>query len=286
MTAITFVGLGAIGLPMASRICDAGYEVAGVDPLPASRDRAAGTGIIVHGHISHAPKNKTVVVMVATPAQLQTLVDDALPLGVAGSTWIVMSTVGPESIREQGARLVAAGAKVVDSPVTGGVARAKTGELNLFTAGDEQIVDSIRAVLAPLGRVNLVGRSLGEGQAIKVINQHLCSVHIVAAAEALTLAERLGLDREQVLRLVETGAAGSWMLSDRGPRMLLGPECEVTSTIGIFVKDSGMVVDAGRAVGAQIPLVEIANQRYLAAVELGLGQSDDSQVVQTYRNQG
>lgn len=286
MTAITFVGLGAIGFPMASRISEAGHQVAGVDPLPASRERAAGIGIDAYEHLSQAPQNKTVVVMVATPAQLKTLVDDALTIGVAGSTWVVMSTVGPDSIREQGARLVAAGANVVDSPVTGGVARARTGELNLFAAGDEQVVEGVRAVLEPLGRINLVGSGLGEGQAIKVINQHLCSVHIVAAAEALSLAERLGLDREQVLRLVEAGAAGSWMLSDRGPRMLLGPDCEVTSTIGIFVKDSGMVVDAGHAVGAQIPLVEIANQRYLAAVELGLGQRDDSQVVQTYRNQG
>ncbi len=115
-----------------------------------------------------------------------------------------------------------------------------------------------------------------------MVNQHLCSVHIVAAAEALNLAKTLGLDPGTVLGLVERGAAGSWMLSDRGPRMLAGTDVEVTSTIGIFVKDSSLVFDAARTAGASTPLLDIARDRYQQAADAGLAMRDDSRVIETY----
>jgi 3-hydroxyisobutyrate dehydrogenase len=276
-TSVVFVGVGAIGLPMAARLVAAGIPTTGVDPFPAAAERAAAAGVPVVASLAEAPRPEVVVVMVATPDQLATLVDSVEDAG--GQTWIVMSTVGPDSVREQGARLQGLGATVLDVPVTGGVARARTGELTLFAAGD---VEPVRHVLAPLGTIREVGTALGEGQAIKVVNQHLCSVHIVAAAEALALAKTLGLDPAQVLPLVESGAAGSWMLSDRGPRMLQGTDVEVTSTIGIFVKDSGLVADAARAAGAATPLLDLARDRYLAAADAGLAARDDSRVIETY----
>jgi len=115
-----------------------------------------------------------------------------------------------------------------------------------------------------------------------VVNQHLCSVHLAAAAEALSLAQSLGLDPANVLALVEKGAAGSWMLSDRGPRMLEGTEVQVTSTINIFVKDSRLVANAGASCGAQLPLLEIAHARFCQAAEIGLGLRDDSRVIETW----
>lgn len=129
--------------------------------------------------------------------------------------------------------------------MTGGVARAKTGALVIFAAGAPDDVAAARPVLEALGTVHVTGGNLGDGQSIKVVNQHLCSVHIVAAAEALSLARSLSLDPAAVFGLVEKGAAGSWMLSDRGPRMLAGTDVEVTSAINIFVKDSGLVAAAG-----------------------------------------
>jgi 3-hydroxyisobutyrate dehydrogenase/putative dehydrogenase len=137
-------------------------------------------------------------------------------------------------------------------------------------------------VLDPIGNVREVGGDVGAGQAIKVVNQHLCATHIVAAAEALALAGALGLDQRQVLSLVEQGAAGSFMLSDRGPRMLAGTAVEVASAIGIFVKDSGLVADAARSVSAHIPLLEVARARYELAAEAGLAARDDSRVIETY----
>ena len=279
---VVFVGIGAIGLPMASQLVAAGYPVIGVDPVPAARERARAVNLPAVARFAEAPRAEFVVVMVATGAQLDDLVTEALNTDVAGQRWIIMSTVGPESVREQAARLTAVGASVLDVPVTGGVARARTGELTLFASGATADIEAARPVLERFGTVHTVGDAIGDGQAIKLVNQHLCSIHIVAAAEALALAAALGLDQQKVLSLVEQGAAGSWMLSDRGPRMLQGRDVEVTSTINIFVKDSGLVYAAARAAGAQTPLLDVAKARFEQAAAAGLATRDDSRVIETY----
>ncbi|ROR65748.1 NAD(P)-dependent oxidoreductase [Agrococcus jenensis] len=282
---VVFVGLGAIGTPMSQRIAAAGFAVTGVDPFEAARERSAAAGIPAVASIAEAPADGDVVVMVATPDQLDELVAQATSAGVAaGRTWVVMSTVGPDAVRRAGEQLTAAGARVVDAPVTGGVARATTGELIIFASGAEQDLAATADLLRPLGTARIVGTDLGQGQAIKVVNQHLCSVHIVAAAEALALGAALGLDKADVLDLVGGGAAGSWMLSDRGPRMLQGADAEVTSTIGIFVKDSGLVADAAAGVGAEVPVLAAARERYLLAASAGLERRDDSSVIETYQH--
>ncbi|MCH1881434.1 NAD(P)-dependent oxidoreductase [Agrococcus sp. ARC_14] len=283
---VTFIGLGAIGTPMSQRIAAAGFAVTGVDPFEAARERAAEAGIAAVASIAQAPADGTVVVMVATPDQLDALVDEASAASVvAGRTWLIMSTVGPDAVRRAGERLTSQGATVVDAPVTGGVARAATGELIIFASGAQADLEGVAEVLAPLGAVRTVGAELGQGQAIKVVNQHLCSVHIVAAAEALALGESLGLDKADVLDLVGGGAAGSWMLADRGPRMLLGTDAPVTSTVGIFVKDSGLVADAAASVGADVPVLAAARERYLLAAAAGLERRDDSRVIETYQHE-
>ncbi|WP_150307728.1 NAD(P)-dependent oxidoreductase [Planctomonas psychrotolerans] len=283
LISLTFVGVGAIGLPMATLLSRAGHAVTGVDPFPAARERAAEAGFDAVASFSDASASDTVVVMVATPDQLSALVTEALTTdAVSGTTWILMSTVGPAAVRTEADRLGNAGATVIDAPVTGGVARAVTGDLVIFASGADADLDSVQPLLEVLGTVRRVGAAVGDGQAIKVVNQHLCSVHIVAAAEALWLAESLGLDRSAVLDLVSGGAAGSWMLSDRGPRMLLGTDAPVTSSVNIFVKDSGLVADAAESSGASVPLLEVARDRFTSAAERGLGLRDDSRVIETY----
>lgn len=278
---VTFVGIGAIGLPMALRVQKAGHDVTGVDLSSHAQDIAHASGLDAAGQFDAAPAAEVVIAMVATPAQLAALID-GVGDAVAGQRWVIMSTVGPASVREQGERLRKAGARVVDAPVTGGVARAKTGELVIFAAGDKDDISALRPVLEAMGSVRITGNNLGDGQSIKVVNQHLCSVHIVAAAEALSLARSLGLEPATVLELIEKGAAGSWMLSDRGPRMLAGTDVSVTSAINIFVKDSDLVADAAESCGADVPLLAVANARYHRAADAGLGARDDSRVIETW----
>lgn len=278
---VVFVGVGAIGLPMAKQIQLAGHSVTGVDLAESSIARAAEQNIHVVKSINSVTDAQIVVVMVATPEQLKQLISEAGDYP-AGQTWVIMSTVGPDAVRLASRALNHAGAKVIDAPVTGGTARAATGELVIFASGDARDIEAASPVLQAMGNVRFVGQNIGDGQAIKVINQHLCSVHIVAAAEALNLASQLGLDPKEVLPFIEKGAAGSWMLSDRGPRMLKGTDVEVTSTINIFVKDSGLVSTAAQSCNAQVPMLEIARQRYLSAFNAGLGLKDDSRVIETW----
>jgi 3-hydroxyisobutyrate dehydrogenase-like beta-hydroxyacid dehydrogenase len=282
MTEVTFIGIGAIGLPMALRLAECGHRVTAVDPFDAARTRASGAGMSAVPTLADAPRTPIVIVMVATGAQLKDLIErggDA----VDGRLWVVMSTVGPDAIAAASDRLAARGCRVVDAPVTGGAVRAKTGDLVIFASGDADAVVEASVPLSDLGTVRTVGEKPGDGQAVKVINQHLCAVHIVAAAEALNLAGSLGLDPAAVLDLVSGGAGGSWMLSDRGPRMLLDSDAPVMSQVDIFVKDSGLVADAAAASNAEVPLLEVARQRYLAAQGAGLGRRDDSRVIETYR---
>ncbi len=126
-----------------------------------------------------------------------------------------------------------------------------------------------------------VGTRPGQGAVVKSINQLLCGVHIAAAAEALALATKVGVDPAIMLDIVCGSAASSWMLHDRGPRMLESDPA-VTSTIDIFVKDLGIVMDAGREAKAALPLAALALQSFLAAAGQGRGMSDDSQVIHVY----
>ena len=131
-----------------------------------------------------------------------------------------------------------------------------------------------------------VGDAPGDGQAMKTVNQLLCGVHIAAAGEALALARALGLDAEVALKALMSGAASSFMLGDRGPRMLQVydeddglHDVEVRSSLNIFVKDMGIVSSAAKGAGLSTPVAAAAEQLYLQGAARGLGDRDDSSVI-------
>ncbi|MCK9869317.1 NAD(P)-dependent oxidoreductase [Nocardiopsis dassonvillei] len=286
-TAVMFVGVGAIGLPMALQVAAAGHTVVGVDPSPHRREQARGQGLRTQPDTAGIGEADVVIVMVATPDQLRAAVTapgGALEAMRADAVLVVMSTVGPGPVREVADRARERGVRLLDVPVTGGVAGARRAALTLFASGDPEALRRCGPVLEAMGTVRDCGDQPGRGQSYKVVNQLLCSVHIAAAAESLALAERLGLDPADVLEAVSGGAGGSWMLGDRGPRMLPDGPDEITSTIGIFVKDSGLVADTAEAAGFRAPLLLAARDAYTRAAEAGLLDHDDSQVIRVYRD--
>jgi 3-hydroxyisobutyrate dehydrogenase len=152
-----------------------------------------------------------------------------------------------------------------------------------MAAGAAADFEAVRPVFAALGeRVFHVGETVGQGAVVKTINQLLCGVHIAVAAEAFALAERLGVDGAVLLEIMGGSAASSWMLRDRGPRMLEA-EPKVASAVDIFVKDLGIVMQAGRDAKAALPIAALAHQMFLAASGAGHGAADDSQVIRGYR---
>ena len=129
----------------------------------------------------------------------------------------------------------------------------------------------------------MIGSHPGDGQKVKLVNQMLCGVHIAVAAEALAFAEALGLDARSTREVLRGGAAASFMLDDRGARMVEGAYDDVKSALDIFVKDMGLVTGAARAAAYRAPLASAAEQLFLAGRRAGLGRLDDSAVIEVLR---
>jgi 3-hydroxyisobutyrate dehydrogenase len=225
------------------------------------------------------------VLMVATPDQVDGVLfgdDPAASALAAGATVVVMATVGPGPVQRWADRLAQQHVELVDAPVSGGAARAGQGDLLIMVGGAAQAVDRVRQLLDAMARsAPHVGNAPGDGQKVKLVNQLLCGVHI-AAAEALALAEAMHLDPAATWEVLRGGAAASFMLDDRGARMVHGTDV-VKSALDIFVKDMGLVTDAAQASSYPAPLASAAEQLYLAGRHAGLGRHDDSTVIEVFR---
>ncbi|MFB9569643.1 NAD(P)-dependent oxidoreductase, partial [Saccharopolyspora hordei] len=197
-----------------------------------------------------------------------------------GAAVVLTSTVGPQAARDTAARLPHH--RLVDAPVSGGPTRAGAGDLLIVVGADDEALEIARPVLDRLSSTcTVIGPRPGDGQALKAINQLLAGVHIAAAAEAVALARGIGLDPALVVETLSRGAASSFMLSDRGPRMVeaYGDGAEVRSRLDIFVKDMGIVGELARETGVPTPLAAAAHQLYLLGERAGLAAEDDSAVV-------
>ncbi|GGF42214.1 oxidoreductase [Aliidongia dinghuensis] len=286
---IGFVGLGAMGLPMAKNLVARGFAVRGYDIRPEARGALAAAGGIAAGSPSSAFDGAdAAVLMVVDAAQAESVLFEtgALSALAPGAVVVLMATAPPERVARIAERVAAAGYGFVDAPVSGGVVGAAAGTLTIMAAGEAGPIARVRAVLDTLGtKAVTVGRTPGQGATAKAVNQLLCGVHLAVAAEALSLAERLGLDMDQMLDIVSGSAASSWMLKDRGPRML-ETEPRVTSAVDIFVKDLGIVLETGRDAKAALPMAALAHQLFLSVSGRGFGALDDSQVIRAYRALG
>lgn len=287
MTQVGWIGLGAMGRPMAARLLDAGHQVSAYDIDPAAVGKLGERAKAAASAAEAATAADVLALMVATPAQ----VEDALfgDQGAAtalseGAVVLVMATVGPAAVESLAARLAEQGVDVVDAPVSGGVARATTGDLLMMVGGPEAALATVRPLLEAMStRAPVVGAAPGDGQKVKLVNQLLCGVHIAAAAEGLAYAEALGLDAEACWEVVRHGAAASFMLDDRGDRMVHGAGDEVRSALDIFVKDMGLVLAAARASVYPAPLAAAAEQLYLTGLRAGLSGCDDSRLIEVLR---
>ena len=287
MSRVGWIGLGAMGLPMAGNVARAGHDVTAYDIDPGRAASLADDGVKPASSISQAATGAEVLVlMVATPAQVDGVLfgeDPATSSLDPGAVVMIMATVGPAAVQRWVERLGQQQVEMVDAPVSGGVRRAAEGDLLVMVGGTDSAVQRVQPVLdAMAGHAPVVGPAPGDGQKVKLVNQLLCGVHIAAAAEALAYAEALGLDAAATWQVIREGAAASFMLNDRGERMVQ-PSDEVKSALDIFVKDMGLVLDAGRATSFPSPLASAAEQLFLAGHRAGLGRRDDSSVIEVLR---
>ena len=284
---IGFAGLGAMGRPMAKRLLGGPHPVTVYDPVAARREELAEAGAAAADVPADVGRDADVLfVMVVDEAQCRDLLlgPDGAAQGLAPDALVVlMSTVGPDAVRRLATDLAEVGVGLVDAPVSGGVARAASGELLVLASGEPEALDRVRPLLDLMGsRVVVCGASAGDGQSVKLVNQLLCGVHIAAAGEALAYAQALGLDPAVVHETIRHGAAGSFMLDDRGPRMVTHDFAPPKSALDIFVKDLGLVTSAAAAQRFPATLATAANHLFLMGAALGYGQEDDSGILRVF----
>jgi len=290
MLRVGWIGLGAIGAPMAACVARTGHETTAFDIDRRRAGQLAGAGVSPAATITQVATGVDVLVlMVATSDQAEDVLFGEDPASAAlkpGAIVVVMATVGPEPVERWAERLAARDVELVDAPVSGGVARASAGDLLIMVGGHDHAVQRIQPLLRAMARAApVVGSHPGDGQKVKLVNQMLCGVHIAVAAEALAFAEAMGLDARPTWEVIRDGAAASFMLDDRGARMVEGSDCEVKSALDIFVKDMGLVVDAARLNGYTAPLASATEQLYLAGRRAGLGRRDDSSLIEVLRGE-
>lgn len=286
-TTIAVLGLGAMGLPMSVTLAAAMPTVA-YDPSADRRAAALRAGVTVLDTARGAVENASVVVLAVRDAAeiKQSLFDEKLgvvPFLSPGSAVVVTSTVGIYPVLEIASDLSSFGIELVDAPVSGGPVRAGAGDLLVMVGATQAGWDIAASVLGVIGStITRVSDAPGGGQALKTVNQLLCGIHIAAAAEALALTKALGLNIDETLDALGVGSARSFMLEDRGRRMaqlMDGAEPDLLSTVGIFVKDLGIVADAAKKSNLRIPVAAAAEKLFRRAASMGLEKRDDSAVI-------
>jgi 3-hydroxyisobutyrate dehydrogenase len=283
---VGFIGLGAMGRGAAANLLAKGFEVVGCDVREDALDWLRAQGGSPAGSLAEmASQVQIVVCFVVNSKQTEAVLFGGgglvgqLP---AGALFIACSTMEPDYVRALEDRLAQHSIAFLDAPVTGGAVGAERGMLTIMGAGARNAFDRARPVLQAFGaKVHYLGPA-GSGAQMKVLNQLLCGVHLAAAGEALAFAKREGLPLDLTLEILCSGAAGSWMLADRGPRMIASEFDKITSAVDIFVKDMSLVLDSTRQSRFPAALAHAAYLAFLSTTARGLGGQDDSAVMTHY----
>lgn len=283
---IGVIGLGAMGKGTALALHERGLDVVGCDITEQARQAFAAGGGRSVALPSHLADCHVVVVLVVNAHQVESVLfgEQGVARHLApGSLVIQCATVAPAFARELGARLGGLGLSMLDAPVSGGAAKARSGELSVMASGDHGAFEKAEPVLEAMATtVYRLGESAGVGSSMKLVNQLLAGVHIATAAEAMALGIRLGLDPETVYEVITHSAGNSWMFENRVPHILKGDYTPL-SAVDIFVKDLNLVHETGRDLALPTPVASSALQQFTAAKGAGFGRDDDAAVIKVYQ---
>lgn len=274
---IAFIGLGAMGEPMARRLIEAGYPLTVHNRSDRAAERLALLGANKSATARQAAADAEIVITIlpdGPDVQRVAHAEQGLLRGLSPqTTWIEMSTIAPATARALAADAGARGARFIDAPVSGGTAGAKDGTLAIMVGGEERDLARVRPVLDHLGsQITLVG-AIGAGQIAKAANQLIVGGTIGLVAEAFALAQALGVDAHRVREAVAGGFAGSRVLDVHGARMLDGT-FEPGFRARLQRKDLSIVADSAHAAGLHLPLAGAALELFERACDAGNGELD------------
>lgn len=287
MKAIGIIGAGAMGAGMACSLQRAGFGVHVRDVDPARERLARERGQTVHGDAaSIGAACDALFVVVVDAAQIRDVLHG--PRGLLQALRprhlvLVCSTIAPDDAACIAASIETTGAAALDAPISGGPARAEQGSLSIMLAGPPPALELARPLVdAIAARSFVIGERPGDASKAKLANNLLAGIHLAAAAEAVALAERLGLDARQFAELVQASSGQSWMFDDRIPRALDG-DFEPRAQLRVLLKDLTLVGEAAAAAGVSLPLGAAARERLDAACAEGRAALDDAAMLMHYR---
>ena len=280
------IGLGAMGMGTATSLVKQGLAVTGCDISAEARETfvaAGGKSVTTPAELAHC---QVVLVVVVNGLQVeQVLFGEQGVVGqlAQGSLIVQCATVAPSQAKQLGERLAAQRLMMLDAPISGGAAKAKSGELSVMASGAPAAFSDAQPVLdAMAAKVYRLGDAPGVGSSMKLVNQLLAGVHIATAAEAMALGIRMGLDPEVIFDVITHSAGNSWMFENRVPHILSGDYTPL-SAVDIFVKDLNIVHQTGRELALSTPIAASALQQFTAASGAGFGREDDSAVIKVYQ---
>ena len=279
---ICVIGLGSMGLGIAGSLLRGGFAVVGCDVTRAARAAFADLGGTVADDPATAARGCDVAIsVVVNAAQTDAVLfgpQGAAPALARGAVILSCATMAPDAARDFAARAQALGLGYLDAPISGGAARAATGEMTIMASGPPATFDRVRPVLECIAaKVYELGDVAGIGAAFKIVNQLLAGVHIAAACEAVTFAKAMGLDIARVYEVITASAGNSWMFENRVPHILDG-DYSPRSAVDIFTKDLGIVTDIGRGLKFPTPVASMALQMFVMTAAAGMGRDDDASV--------
>ncbi|WP_445145463.1 NAD(P)-dependent oxidoreductase [Dyella sp. Tek66A03] len=278
-----FIGLGAMGTPMAGHLKARGLLHAVASRTQANADAVAkALGVIAPPLAELAAQCDVIALCVTADADVLGTIDALAPHLKPGAIVVDHSTVAPDTAKQAAARLAAVGARFLDAPVSGGVEGAKNGKLSVMVGGDADVLERARPVLEAYAlRITHLG-AVGAGQATKAVNQVLVAGIAQGVCEGLALAEALGLDPERLLPTLGAGAAGNWFLEKRGATMLRN-EFSVGFKLGLLHKDLGIVQRIAEGAGTSRNVIERSLADYAELMSQGYGDDDISALIRLKR---
>ncbi|ROZ64461.1 L-threonate dehydrogenase [Ramlibacter sp. WS9] len=280
------IGLGAMGAGMAGSLRRAGLPVRVFDVRSEAAQKFAAEGGTACGTAAELAQQCDVVIsVVVNAAQTEDLLFGAGGVAEAmkpGAVFVMCSTVDPAWSAALEGRLAERGLLYLDAPISGGAAKAAAGQITMMTSGRPEAYEKCGTVLdAMAAKVYRLGDRAGAGSKVKVINQLLAGVHIAAAAEAMALGLREGVDAAALYEVITHSAGNSWMFENRMAHVLAGDYTPL-SAVDIFVKDLGIVLDLARSSKFPLPLSSTAHQMFMQASSAGFAKEDDSAVIKIF----
>jgi putative dehydrogenase len=277
---VGIVGIGNMGLGMALRLRDLGYPV-GVRDIDAARQQLARQqGATVHADAAAVAREcELLIIAVVDAAQTEAVLfgEHGAVHGLAhGGTVMLCPTLAPQTVEGCAATLAGLGVHCIDAPMSGGPLRARDGTMSLMAACADAVYARWQGLLQDLStRLFRIGTAPGDGARTKLVNNLLAAVNLAGSAEAMALAQRLGLNPAATLAVIEQSSGQSWIGSDR-MRRALAADPSVQAHLALLAKDSALAIAMAAQAGVQPPLGQAAAATFATACADGLAAADDS----------